>query len=52
MPAAKNLIVIMSDEHNPKVAGYAGRLHAVANLRARPGEFHHRTAGAPAPRLG
>ena len=24
MPAAKNLIVIMSDEHNPKVAGYAG----------------------------
>ncbi|MSP00382.1 MAG: sulfatase [Acetobacteraceae bacterium] len=24
MPSAKNLIVIMSDEHNPKVAGYAG----------------------------
>lgn len=24
MPTAKNLIVIMSDEHNPKVAGYAG----------------------------
>src|SRR3954462_14301719 len=24
MPAAKNLIVIMSDEHNPKVAGYSG----------------------------
>ena len=24
MPAAKNLVVIMSDEHNPKVAGYAG----------------------------
>jgi choline-sulfatase len=24
MPAPKNLIVIMSDEHNPKVAGHAG----------------------------
>ncbi len=24
MPSAKNLIVVMSDEHNPKVAGYAG----------------------------
>lgn len=24
MPSAKNLIIIMSDEHNPKVSGYAG----------------------------
>ena len=24
MPSAKNTIVIMSDEHNPKVSGYAG----------------------------